>query len=71
MSDVMRSEYRELSSTEKAQIAELKHMGENFCNLVDSLKPWFVLNHENEERFLRAKTRMEEAVFWAVKGVTM
>ncbi len=62
MSDVMRSQYRELSPEQKAQILELKHMGENFCNLCDALG--------KSRELSSAKTRMEEAVFWAVKGVT-
>lgn len=62
MSDVMRSQYRELSPEQIAQILELKHMGENFCNLCDALG--------KSRELSSAKTRMEEAVFWAVKGVT-
>ena len=58
----MRSQHRELSAAEKAQILELKHIGENFCNLCDALG--------KSREFSSAKTRMEEAVFWAVKGVT-
>lgn len=62
MSDVMRSQHRDLTEAEKAQIAELKHMGENFCNLCDALG--------KSRELSSAKTRMEEAVMWAVKGVT-
>lgn len=61
----MRSQYREVSAAEQAQIAELKHMGENFCNLVDALR-----HVDDNGAFDHARSRMEEAVFWAVKGVT-
>lgn len=63
----MRSQYRELTTAEKAQIAELQHIGETFCNLCDALR---VPNPEIDTWLMQATLRMEEAVFWAVKGVT-
>lgn len=67
MSDVMRSQYREMTEAEKAQILELKHMGENFCNLCDALRS---PNPDIDLCFIEAKINMQQAVMWATKGVT-
>lgn len=63
MSDTMRAAYRQLSEAEHSQIADIKGMGEVFLRAVDTLqKP-------GRETSL-AKTKIEEAVMWAVKGIT-
>lgn len=63
----MRSQYRDLSPVEKAQVAELKQMGEHFCNLCDAVgNP----HPEIDASFTQAKLRMREAVMWATNGVT-
>lgn len=59
---VMRKEYRQLTDEEKAEMNTIKQMGEEFVALCDRLQP-------GREMSL-AKTKMEEAVMWAVKGIT-
>lgn len=62
MSNVMRSESRELNDQEKQDIAELKLMGEVFvekCNLLGGSRELSL-----------AITNAEQAVMWAVKHVT-
>ena len=62
MADVTRQEYRELSDEEKARIKELKATGTEFISQC---------NAAGKSRELSlAITKMEEAVMWAVKGIT-
>jgi hypothetical protein len=60
--NVMRHEYRVLTDYEKTQMQALKDIGLHFINYCNTLG-------ENRELSL-AKTKMEEAVFWAVKSIT-
>lgn len=62
MSDPVRTEYRVLSEGEKAVLLEIKGAGSRFLDMLTKLGP-------NRELSL-AKTKVEEAVMWAVKGVT-
>lgn len=62
MNDVMRRQYRELSEDEKVLMDDLKTLGESF---------WFKCDQAGQSRELSlAKTKIEEAVLWAVKHVT-
>ena len=60
--NVMRHEYRALSENEKAQMKEVKDLGLQFHQLCDSMG-------QSRELSL-AKTKIEEAVMWAVKHLT-
>jgi len=60
--NVMRHEYRVLSDLEKAQMKEIKDAGLNFHNQLSDIG-------ESRELSL-AKTKIEEAVMWAVKHIT-
>lgn len=60
--NVVRHEYRILSDAEKDQMKKLKDMGLGFIEYCDSVGA-------SREMSL-AKTKMEEAVMWAVKHVT-
>jgi hypothetical protein len=62
VNNVMRHEYRVLSDDEKVQMKTIKDMGMVFLTYLDTLKP-------GRESSI-AKTKMEEAVMWAVKGIT-
>jgi hypothetical protein len=62
MNNVMRHEYRVLTDDEKATMKDVKDMGLMFVTTCDKIG-------QSRELSL-AKTRMEEAVFWAVKHVT-
>ncbi len=58
----MRHEYRVLSDDEKISMKKIKDMGAGFIAYLDTIEP----GRENP----LAKTKIEEAVMWAVKGIT-
>lgn len=62
VNNVMRHAYRVLSDAEKAQMQKIKDMGLDFHNFIESVG-------QSRELSL-AKTKIEEAVMWAVKHVT-
>lgn len=62
MSDVMRTKYRELSGTEKRQVEEVKAIATHMYGLLKGIG-------DSRELSL-AKTKVEEAVMWAVKHIT-
>jgi hypothetical protein len=62
VNNVMRHEYRVLDENEKAQIQQIKDR---------SLELWtFFENIGNSRELSLAKTKIEEAVMWAVKHIT-
>ena len=58
----VRHQYRVLTDAEKSQVAAVKDVGEDFLALLDDLP-------KSREVSL-ARTKIEEAVMWAVKGIT-
>jgi len=62
VNNTMRHAYRVLSDTEKAQMRDIKDAGLAFHDLVGSVG-------QSRELSL-AKTKIEEAVMWAVKHIT-
>jgi len=60
--DVMRHEYRVLTPQDKIRIGAVKDFGLDFHNLLSQIG-------ESREMSL-AKTKIEEAVMWAVKHIT-
>ena len=60
--NAMRHTYRVLSDAEKMQMVELKDAGAQFLILCDSIG--------TSRELSLAKTKIEEAVMWAVKHVT-
>jgi len=62
VNNVMRHEYRVLGDEEKAQMKDLKDKGLDFVKSCD------VISASRELSL--AKTKMEEAVMWAVKHIT-
>lgn len=60
--NVMRHEYRVLSEEEKGQMKDLKDQGLAFIEACEKIG--------NSRELSLAKTKMEEAVMWAVKHVT-
>lgn len=60
--NVVRHEYRVLSEDEKLQMKWIKDDGLAFITLIDSIG--------TSRELSLAKTRIEEAVMWAVKHVT-
>ena len=62
INNVMRHGYRVLSDAEKAQMQKVKDDGLAFWELIDSIG--------GSRELSIAKTKVEEAVMWAVKHVT-
>jgi hypothetical protein len=63
VNNTMRHQYRVLNEREKAGMVRLKDFGLELLNAIDSIVP------AGREASL-AKTKVEEAVLWAVKGLT-
>lgn len=61
-SNVMRQEYRALSDAEKEQMEKIKSLGAEFHS--------FVVEIGASRELSLAKTKIEEAVMWAVKHIT-
>jgi hypothetical protein len=59
----VRHQYRVLTDNEKAAMIALKDRGLGFLELIDAAVP------KGREASL-AKTKIEEAVMWAIKGLT-
>lgn len=60
--NVMRHQYRELTGLEKEDMTRVKDLGQEMYDLLD---------HIGSSRELSlAKTKVEEAVMWAVKHIT-
>lgn len=62
VNNVMRHEYRVLSDSEKETMRRIKDSGLAFVEFVESIG--------SSRELSLAKTRIEEAVMWAVKHVT-
>lgn len=62
VNNTMRQQYRVLSDSEKATVAWFKETGEAFVKYCDDCGP--------SREFEIARMKMEEAVMWAIKGVT-
>lgn len=60
--NTVRHQYRVLNDEEKAQMMNIKDLGIAFLDTVDKLG--------NKREYSLAKTKIEEAVMWAVKGIT-
>lgn len=61
---VMRRTPRELDEGEKYNVDLIKQMGDMFVSRIDGI------SSKGGREFAIAKTKMEEAVMWAVKGIT-
>ena len=59
----VRHQYRVLTSDEKSVMVAIKDLGAEFLALIDERTP------KGREASI-AKTKIEEAVMWAVKGLT-
>ena len=65
VNNTMRHQYKVLNDVEKAQMLAVKDKGLEFLNLVNELQ-----SANNKREYSLAKTKIEEAVMWAVKGIT-
>ncbi len=71
VNNVMRHEYRVLTESEKAIMQAVKDAGLRFILTMDRLGHGPAAEMPKSAReFALAKTKMEEAVMWAVKGIT-
>ena len=62
VNDIMRHQYKVLNDEEKAQMLALKDKGLEFLNLIETMP--------TSREMSLAKTKIEEAVMWAVKSIT-
>lgn len=62
VNNAVRHQYRVLSDAEKQQMLEIKDLGASFLAKIDEIG-------QSRETSL-AKTKVEEAVMWAVKHIT-
>jgi hypothetical protein len=62
VNNVMRHEYRVLSEQEKLDMKSIKDIGLNFHDYIDDMG--------SSRELSLAKTKIEEAVMWAVKHIT-
>lgn len=62
INNTMRHQYRVLSDAEKANMQQIKDMGLAFHD--------FISGTGNSREMSIAKTKIEEAVMWAVKHIT-
>ena len=60
--NAVRHQYRELSEAEKEQMLKIKDLGADFLTQCDGIG--------TSRELSLAKTKIEEAVMWAVKHVT-
>lgn len=69
MSDVMRKEQKELTDKQKQLMVKVKEIGEEFYNCIESMLEYPGIAPGCQELSL-AKVKIQEAVMWAVKGIT-
>jgi len=62
VNNVMRHEYRVLSDVEKQNVQNVKDLGLGLHHVIDSIG--------SSRELSIAKTKIEEAVMWAVKHIT-
>lgn len=65
VNNTMRHQYRGLNDAEKADMQRVKDMGLALVEFLDELQ-----KKRAPREMALAKTKVEEAVMWAVKGIT-
>lgn len=70
VNNTLRHNYRILSDAEKAHMSALKTKGQEFLNLIDEVGGTEPDQRKASRELSIAKTKIEEAVMWAVKHVT-
>lgn len=63
MTDVMRQKYRKLTEPEQYNVREIKRIAAELFDLIEITGP-------DPRAKAIAKTHVEDAVMWAVKGIT-
>lgn len=62
---VFRKQYRELALEEKARVDEIKNRAEALYELLTPINPG-----QGARELALARTKLEECVMWATKGLT-
>lgn len=65
MGDVFHSKYRELNDAEKLKMEEIKLRAVEIYKIFEALA-----TPDNGREYAIAKTKLEESVMWAIKGLT-
>ncbi len=69
--NIIRQAYRELTTQEKEDMAEIKDAGLGFWNICEKIGLYGAPGKAPGSRELSlAKTKIEEAVMWAMKHIT-
>lgn len=66
----VRHQYRQLSENEKADMVAIKDAGVDFLRCLDSVASHYPKGEAPGRELALARTKIEEAVMWAVKGIT-
>ncbi len=66
VNNTMRHQYRVLSPEEKEHMLEIKDLGLAFLDAISRVEE----DTNGKREFALARTKVEEAVMWAVKGIT-
>lgn len=70
MADPFRKAYRELKPAEEMRLAHIKEKAQSLFSLFEHPLDGVNEPSHNAREFAIAKTKLEEAVMWAVKGIT-
>lgn len=68
VNNTFRQQYRQLNEAEKAAVDDIKRLGAEFEAALDDCQAF--LRSTAAREIAIARTKMEEAVMWAVKGVS-
>lgn len=66
----VRHQYRVLTETEKVDMVAIKDAGAEFLHQLDTVASHYSGNTAPGRELALARTKIEEAVMWAVKGIT-
>lgn len=68
--NAVRHQYRVLSENEKVDMVAIKDAGADFLRRLDTLASHYPKGKGPGRELALARTKIEEAVMWAVKGIT-
>ena len=66
----VRHQYRQLSENEKIDMVAIKDAGADFIRHIDTVASHYTDDNRPSRELALARTKIEEAVMWAVKGIT-
>ena len=73
MTDIFRQKYRDLNDMEKRELENIKTIAEELYKAIEHNTKAGVPDpegHSNMREMALAKTKLEECIMWAVKGIT-